>query len=306
MAQFGETELPSRNAAHFCGIPYAEETIREAVSLLTEEAPVEGDGCCRAIKKSGDVTGCVVTPLTIGTAPLLLYLAMGSSGLPLYVSETRNIYHYKLNLLPAEDSTRFDLVQERAPFGKPNGDAENQGFSAHLMGRRTLYEGCAVTGFELRIHREQTIKLKLDIRGERPSAIYPYQDIAPTEMGERFMGDRVIYRINGTEYHNIYGLTLSVKKEGGTKTELWIKRSLEQGPDIPNLVEELTITAQLLRDKYEYRYYGMFRLTLSRLVLMADETAVDCSDGVIGPLRYYCAGLVRAEVFTNNGERLQE
>ena len=96
------------------GIPYAEETIREAVSLLTEEAAIEGDGSCKAIRKSGQqvglgVTGCVVTPLTIGTAPLLLYLAMGSMGLPLYVSETRNLYRYKLDLLPAEDSTRFDL-----------------------------------------------------------------------------------------------------------------------------------------------------------------------------------------------------
>jgi hypothetical protein len=95
----------------------------------------------------------VVTPLTIGTAPLLLYLAMGSAGLPLYVSETRNIYRYKLDLLPAEDSARFDLVQDRAPFGTPNGDAENQGFSAHLMERRKLYEGCRVNSFELRIHR---------------------------------------------------------------------------------------------------------------------------------------------------------
>jgi hypothetical protein len=132
------------------GIPYAEETIREAVSLLREEAAIEGDGCCRGIRKSGGVTGCVVTPLTIGTAPLLLYLAMGSAGLPLYVSETRNIYLYKLNLLPAENSTRFDLVQDR-------------GCS------RKLYEGCAVTRFELRIHREQAVKLRLDIRGERPT-----------------------------------------------------------------------------------------------------------------------------------------
>ncbi|MDR0557918.1 MAG: hypothetical protein LBG43_08665 [Treponema sp.] len=30
------------------GVPYAEETIREAVSLLTEEAAIEGDGLCRA------------------------------------------------------------------------------------------------------------------------------------------------------------------------------------------------------------------------------------------------------------------
>jgi hypothetical protein len=268
------------------GIPYAEETIREAASLLTEEALIEGDGCCRAIKKSGGVTGCVVTPLTIGTAPLLLYLAMGSAGLPLYVSETRNIYRYKLDLLPVEGGSRFDLVQDRG-------------------GKRTLYEGCAVTGFELRVHREEAVKLRLDIKGERPPAIYPYQDIVSTETGERFMGDRVTYRINSTEYRNIYGLTLSTKKEGGTKTELWIKRSLEQGPDLPGIIDELTITAQLLLDKYEYRYYGMFRITLTRLVLTADETAVDCADGVIGPLRYYVAGTVGAEVFTVDGGNLE-
>jgi hypothetical protein len=269
------------------GIPYAEETIREAVSLLMEEAAIEGDGLCRAIRKSGGVTGCVVTPLTIGTAPLLLYLAMGSMategclGLPLYVSETRNLYRYKLNLLPMEDSTRFDLVQERG-------------------GSRKLYEGCAVTAFELRAVREEAVKLKLDISGECPPAIYSYEDIAPTETGERFMGDKVTYRINGTEYRNIYGLTLSTKKGGGTKTELWIKRSLEKGDDLPGIIDELTITAQLLRDKYEYRYYGMFRLTLSRLVMTADETAIESADAVIGPLRYYVAGTVNAEVYSEN------
>jgi hypothetical protein len=268
------------------GVPYSEETIREAVSLLTEEAPIEGDGCCRAIKKSGGVTGCVVTPLTIGTVPLLLYLAMGSTGLPVYVSETRNIYRYKLNLLPAEDSNRFDLIQVRS-------------------GEQKWYEGCRVNGFELRIIREQAVKLKLDIRGYRPPAIYPYQEMASTEKGEQFNGDFVVYRINGMEYKNIYGLTISAKKEGGTKTELWIKRILGQGPDLPEIIEELTITAQLLRDKYEYRHYGMFRITLKRLVLTADETTVDCADAVIGPLRYYVAGTVNAEVFANSGETLE-
>jgi hypothetical protein len=112
------------------GIPYAEETIREAVSLLKEEAAIEGDGLCRAIRKSNGVTGCVVTPLTIWTAPLLLYLAMGSANMPLYVSESRNLYRYRLNLLPVEGGSRFDLVQERG-------------------GSRKLYEGCAVTGERL-------------------------------------------------------------------------------------------------------------------------------------------------------------
>jgi hypothetical protein len=273
------------------GIPYSEETIREAVSLLTEESSIEGDGSCRAIRKSSGVTGCVVTPLTIGTAPLLFYLAMGSVategclGLPLYVSETRNLYLYKLNLLPMEDSTRFDLVQDRG-------------------GSRKLYAGCVVTAFELRVVRGEAVKLKLDISGERAPAIYPYEDMAPTEAGERFMGDGVIYRINGTEYLNIYGLTVSAKKEGGTKTELWIKRALPQGPDLPGVIDELTVTAQLLREKYEYRHYGMFRITLKRLVLTADETVVDTADAVIGPLRYYCAGPVQAESFTNSGEEI--
>jgi hypothetical protein len=119
------------------------------------------------------------------------------------------------------------------------------------------------------------------------------------------MRDRATYRINGTEYHNIYGLTLSAKKESGTKTELWIKRSLEHGGDLPGLIEELTITVQQLRDKYEYRCYSMFRITMTRLVLISDETAVDSADAVIGPLRYYVAGTVNAEVFTNSGESLE-
>jgi hypothetical protein len=274
------------------GIPYSEETIREAVSLLKEEASIEGDGSCGAIRKSGGVTGCVVTPLTIGTAPLLLYLAMGNADLPLYVSETRNLYLYRLNLLPLEGGCRFDLVQERG-------------------GSRKLYEGCAVSGFELRIVREEAIKLKLDIRGERPPVTYPYTDLLRNETGERFMGDRVTYRINGNEYRNIYGLTLSVKKEGpphgggGTKTELRIKRRLEQGGDLPELIEELIITVQMLRDKYEYRYFGTFRITLTRLVPVSDETVIDSTDAVIGPLRYYVAGTVNAEVFTADGGNLE-
>jgi hypothetical protein len=172
-------------------------------------------------------------------------------------------------------------------------------------GFRKLYEDCAVTGFELRVVRREVVKLKLDVSGERSAAVYPYQDITPTEMGERFMGDRVSYRINGTEYTNIYGLTMANRKEGGTKTELWIKRVLKPGADLPDLIEELTVTVQLYRERYEHRHYGMFRLTLARLVLTADETAVDCADAVIGPLRFYVVGTVNAEVFTNSGETLE-
>ncbi|MDR2177571.1 MAG: hypothetical protein LBP20_05955 [Treponema sp.] len=274
------------------GIPYAVETIREAVSLLTEEAAIEGEGTRRAIKKSTGVTGCVVTPLAIGTAPLLLYLAMGKADLPQYVSGTRNLYRYKLALLPMENSTRFDVVQFRG-------------------GGRKRYERCAVSAFELRVRRGEAVRLKLNVQGGQAPEEYPGTGHLETAGGERFMGDRVSCRINGAEYTNIYGLTLSVKKEGGTKTELRIKRVLNQadaaapGGDLPEIIDELSITANLLRDRYEERYYGMFRVTLGRLALAADETIVESADAVIGSMRYYCAGAVIAEVFTADGGNLE-
>ena len=268
-------------------IPYSDETIREAVSILHEEASIEGDGVCRGIRKSCGVTGCVVTPLTIGTAPLLLYLAMGAAGMPLFVSETRNLFKYDLALLPMEDTEHFDLVQDRGM-------------------ERKLYEGCRVRGFELRIMRGEAIKLKLDIYGECVPKAYSerYQkpEVSDTE---RFNSDYATYTINGKEYRNIYGLTLLSKKVGGTRTELWIKRALKKGGDIPDLIEELIITAQLLRDTYELKQYGTFRITVKRLVLISDETEVNATGAVISPLRFYVVGTVNAEVFTSTGEQIQ-
>jgi len=269
-------------------IPYSDETIREDFILLQEEAAIEGDGVCRAIRKRGGATGCVVTPLTIEIAPLLFCLAMGSAVVPVFVSETRNLYRHSLSLVPFEDSVCFDLIQERA------------GNREQVIGNRErkLYEGCRVIGFELRINRENAIQLKLDITSDCAPSAYQYQDVFAREAGERFSGDCVNYKISGKEYTNIYGLTLIAKKEGGTKTEVWIKRSLEERDDIPNVIDEMEITARLLRDKYEYRYFGMFKIKISGLALVSDETEINAADVVIGPLRYYVTGNVEASVFT--------
>jgi len=271
-------------------IPYSDETIREDFILLQEEASIEGDGVCRAIRKKGGATGCVVTPLTIGTAPLLLSLAMGSAGVPVFVSETRNLYRHSLSLIPFEDSVYFDLIQDRQ--GKREKGKETS--------ERLLFEGCRVKSFELRILRGEAIKLKLDICGEYPAVVYPYYETFVREASERFSGDYVNYKINGKEHTNIYGLTFIAKKEGGTKTEVWIKRSLEEVADIPSVIDEMEITARLLREKYEYRYFGTFKIKITGLVLVSDETEVNAADSVIGPLRYYVTGNVETSVFTNN------
>ena len=273
-------------------IPYSEETVRENVCLLEEYPSIEGDGRHKAVRKSGGVAGCVVSPLTIGTAPLLLRLAFGEIGLSAFVSGSQNLYKHGLDLLPSEDTEPFGIVQGRG--GK---QVTGNGERVTVNYGRKLYEDCRVVSFELRILRDEAIKLKLDIRSERPPAVYPYNDKFDSEMGERFRGENVEYRINGKVYKNIYGITFSVKKENGTKTEIWLRRVLESGADLPETIDELTVTARLVRDSYEGRNRGRFRITFGRLLLQSDETSVECADSVIAPLRYFVNGNVTGEVY---------
>jgi hypothetical protein len=266
-------------------IPYSDETLRETVEIMQEEASIEGDGVCRGLRKSGGVIGCVVTSLTIGTAPLLLYLAMGTAGSPIFISETKNVFKYLLVNSPLEDTENFSIIQDR-------------------KNERLFFEYCRVLGFELRIMRDEAIKLKLDLVGEYPTRVYPYNDSFEREQGERFNGDNVDYRINGKDYKNIYGLTLVSNKRGGTRTEIWIKRSLQWGTEILSDIEEIIITANLLKDKYEYRHLGTFRITIKRLFLISDETEVNATGAVISPLRFYVCGGVQAEVFASGEESI--
>jgi len=86
---------------------------------------------------------------------------------------------------------------------------------------------------------------------------------------------------------------------------LWIKRALNCGSDLPHIIDEMTISALLLRDKYEYRYFGTFQITLKRLFLTSDETNINSVDTVIGPLRYYVSGEVSAETFSSEKEAFE-
>jgi hypothetical protein len=94
-------------------IPYVSETIRENNLFLQEEAAIEGESIQRGLIKSNGVTGCVVSLLTLNTAPLLLFLAFGSFENPVFVSGTRNVFQYVLRLFPCEGSKSFDVIQNR-------------------------------------------------------------------------------------------------------------------------------------------------------------------------------------------------
>jgi len=264
-------------------VPYSDETIRDEISILEENASIEGDGICKCIQKKIGIKGCVVTPLTLGTAPLLLYLAMGAVGKPIFISETKNLYKYDLTLVPTEGTRDFELIQDRV-----NG--------------KVKFISCRVVGFELRIIRDEAVKLKLNIAGCFPAMEYQYKNDLGRDTGERFNGNSVTYLINGQENKNIYGVTFVSKKKGGTKTEIWIKRALQKEKEIPFEIKEMIITAQLLRDKYENRFYGAFRITFKNLVLISDETEIKASGAVMGPLRFYVSGGVSTEVFTSGEE----
>jgi hypothetical protein len=74
---------------------------------------------------------------------------------------------------------------------------------------------------------------------------------------------------------------------------------LDDACSFPDIVESLDIEAKLFCNTYEGGVFGMFKLSLTRLVLMADETTVNSVGPVIGPLRYYVGGLVKCDTFTN-------
>jgi len=260
-------------------IPFSDETVRGAVSLMERQASIEGDGVRRVSGRVVGTTGCLISPLTIDTAPLLLGLALGSVEKSVQLSVAGDFYRHFLCLAPMEDAELFDIVQDRGG------------------GEKVFYEGCEVEGFELRLSRGDAVKLRLDICGVFEPRPYPYKDRTERKDGERFNGDNVVYNVNGKENSGIYGLIVSSKRKGSLRTELWIKRALNAGPDIPQLIDELCLTAKLVRDRYDKRYFGTFKIRFNNLVRVADETNVNSADAVIGPVRYYVSGAVSAEVF---------
>jgi hypothetical protein len=196
------------------------------------------------------------------------------------ISEIGNLYRHCIDLVPMSDTDPFGLLQDRG--------SEKKYFTA-----------CRVKSFELRILRDEAIKLKLDIESEKAPVSYPIQEQFKNERGERFRGENVKYQINDREYKNVYGVTLAVKKENGVKSEFWIRRVLEKEQELPETIDKLSITFSLLRDRYDEGHFGKLRITIKSLVLVHDETSVECDDSVIGQLRYFVNGDLTTEVFTN-------
>lgn len=267
-------------------VPYVSETIRDDLIFLQEETAIEGNGICRGLTKNNGVTGCVVTPLTLKTVPILFAVTFGFVTIPEFVSGTKNLYQHCVYLMPMDYCDGFNVFKQRGS-------------------ERKFMKDCRIGSFELRIEREQSIKLKLDVCSDMPSTVYLDEEPMREETVERFYGENVQYVIKDiltgsvfVEYKNIYGVTLLCNKEQNTITELWVRRVLEQDTDLPEHIDEMIITANLLRNTYEEHRYGTFSITLRNLVLISDETNIESADAVMGQLHYFVNGIVSADTFT--------
>jgi len=167
--------------------------------------------------------------------------------------------------------TRFDIYQIRGT-------------------EKRNYPDCWVNGYELRIGREQDIKLRLDVKGvEAPKPAIWNMEANPS-MGKRFHGGDTEYIVDGLRRENIYGITLSTTMTEGVGTLIWIHRSMTVGEAFLRSLATLKVIASIPG------FGGWFRLHIENMMPVSDETRVDCADAVIGPIRYWVNGTISFEV----------
>jgi hypothetical protein len=192
------------------------------------------------------------------------------------------------DLCAADTSERFSLIEEWGTTTK-------------------IYPDCVCTAFELRIHRGEALKAHLQIESSTQTREERKEKNEKSEERifscERFKECGARYLIDGKYFDNIYGSTLSVKKEGGCPTEIFLNRVLEN-EELPEHINFLHIPLVLFREKYEERSFGRFMIILNDLHLISDETEVNTADAVIGQLRYAVSGFVSVETYRRGNEVL--
>jgi hypothetical protein len=269
-------------------VPFSGSTLRDKYDVLTFEAAIEGDGLRRSLTEKIGATGGFTTPLTLGTAPSVLEAMFGNSRESAFVTGTRDLFVTHSDLCAADTSGRFSLIEE---WGNTN----------------KIYPDCVCMAFELRIHRGEAVKAHLQIESNTLTSEKRNEKKEKSEERifscERFKECGARYLIDGKYFDNIYGSTLSVKKEGGCPTEIFLNRVLEN-EDLPEHISFLHIPLVLFRDKYEERSFGRFMIILTDLHLISNETEVNTSDAVIGQLRYVVSGSVSVETYRRGNEIL--
>ena len=269
-------------------LPYSTETLREAPRLITREALLDGTRG-DAIPGSVETAGCVVTSLSISTAPYLLALALGAEEDPEWVSETRSLYRHRLTQRYGRDGARCAVIQDR-------------------VFRVRYFLGLRRAGYQLRGAAGDRLYLRLDLQSEAGSEDADYYLAARPPAEEAFRFDQGTLIVNGQAVPGFYAFSLTVNAEGsGAGAELRLHSTLNAQAaallDKPR-IDQVDLRFTLVNSFYEDRRPGYFRISARDLLLQADESAVDAADEVIGSRRYIVNGDLADEVYTADGERL--
>jgi hypothetical protein len=261
-------------------LPFLSATLREKIFFSEEYAPVEGEGRLGGITESAGTEGGFTAALTLESAPVILGAMFGKIKHVWYVSGTRDLYDHSFTLCASDEAVKFFLREQR-------GETEK------------VYPDCICAGFELRIERDEAVKVRVDIDGESAAETFHAVPAVKKISGiERFNERGVEYFINGKKYNSIYRFVLSCDKSNGCRTQVLISRYLNINNELPSFIENLTLRSNLFRDKYEEGQHGKFAVTLTDLRLLSDETEVCAADAVIGGLRYAVGGVARVDAFT--------
>jgi hypothetical protein len=269
-------------------IPFLSKTLREKIFFCEEYAPIEGEGRRGGITGSAGTEGGFTAALTLESAPAILGAMFGKKKHAFYISGTRDLYNHSFILCASDSAMKFYLHES---------SGENE----------KVYPDCFCKGFELRIERDEAVKVHIDIDGgSKAETFNAVPAVKKMNNIERFKESGVEYFIDGKKYNSIYRFVLSCDKKNGCRTEVLIYRYLTIDNEPPAFIENLMIRANLFRDMYEENQHGKFAVTLTDLRLLSDDTEVCAADTVIGALRYSVTGTGWVDTFCQLGMRNEE
>jgi hypothetical protein len=260
-------------------LPFLSATLREKILFSEEYAPIEGEGWRGGITESAGTEGGFTTALTLESAPVILGAMFGKIKHVWYVSGTRDLYNHSFMLCASDEAVKFFLCEQC-------GETEK------------VYPECFCAGFELRIERDEAVKVRVDIDGNTTAeTFHAVPAVQKMSNIERFNERGVEYFINQQKYNSIYRFVLSCDKSNGCRTQVLISRYLTIDNEPTAFIGNLTIHANLFRDRYEENQKGKFEITLTNLRLLSDNTEVSSADAVIGGLRYSVGGVEFVDTF---------
>jgi len=280
-----ETILVIRDNRENQTIPATRNTMRY-VPLLLDKKPTAGKNITEHPQITGKkVTGCIVTRMTITTAPILLLLVTGEIEIEGHRPQTRGIYYHELITL----------------------DTSLYYFGIETKGKTHIkeYLELIVESFELRGERGSAVYMKINVRGKTQTITENIEVMEEIKSERYFFVSGNEISLNGEIIEDTAGFILEGKllHETVKNHTFSIRRKETDHSDFSLMREEISAELTFTNpEEYEAGYKASFTVTLERLIYEGEESYPDAS-GVWGRnFRYRVYGKIKVRVYTNTEE----